>query len=208
MENKQTEVVLLFSGGFDSTVLLNTLLQAEYKVHALFFDYGQRAASIEYSRVRYWYNKFPEDLSIQKITIPTLSWCKSSTTNNEDNESSEYVAARNTIFLSYALSYAEANGIKDIYTGFIGPDNYYPDTSPTYVSMMNVLGNMTAGINVHAPFVFDGKDDVFDTAQDLGFDVLEILNHTVSCNKIEDLQSCGECLDCKAREVYYNRILP
>ncbi|MMZ46527.1 7-cyano-7-deazaguanine synthase [compost metagenome] len=196
MSNITKDAVILYSGGMDSTVLLHDLLKQGYRVHPLFFSYGQGATFGEKVKASYWLTKY--NINAHLIFLPKMDWTSSSTVKGSGTE---YVEARNVIFLSYAMSYAEANKIPEIYTGFIGL-NYYPDTDPLFVKMMNEVSTHVSGVQIKAPYVRWGKDDVFQHALNMGMDGLELLDNTISCNLAFNDITCGECPDCLARADY------
>lgn len=194
--------LLLYSGGMDSTVLLmDNLLTTEDEIHLMYFDYGQKVSSAELENVRYWSGK--NNLPLEIVKIPPMSWCSSSMItgkeNSGDNWKDEYVEARNLIFISYALSYAEAKGMDAIELGFIGP-NYYTDTDSVFVNIMNLVGKTLSNTTVSAPFVNMDKLAVMNYGKKIGVDMEEVFEHTITCNTPIDGKPCGKCDACDELE--------
>ena len=188
-----SRVVVLNSGGFDSIVLMNYLhtVQGEENIHSLHFLYG---ASNEEQQLR-CVNKVCEKLgAVNKvIQLPPIDWTTSEFfKDTEYNESSQYLEYRNLIFLSYALSYAEAIKADKIYLAFIN-NSQYPDTSLEFLQGLNSFCQPSSGISIDAPFIFDSKYRLGHIAKYLGITHEDFF----SCDKpTADGSPCGECLDC------------
>ena len=196
MRNK---VLIVYSGGFDSTaVLLERYKTTNSEIHLIYFDYGQKVAPLELHHVRYW--KETLDVHLEIVKLPKLSWSGSSMLSGKaqfgNDYQDEYVEARNMIFLSYALSYCEANSIDEILLGFISTGNDYPDASPLFVDMMNLVARNISGVNIHAPFSHLSKLHVMTKLLSIGVDVNDVLNHTITCNTPIKGKPCGECDSC------------
>jgi 7-cyano-7-deazaguanine synthase len=198
------KALLLFSGGFDSVVLLHEVLQLGYNPELLFVEYGQRNHEWELAHAEYWKEKYNLQLNILPLN---LSWSNSALlTKGEisaDEVDNQYLEMRNLIFLSYALSYAEHNKIWDIFFGILG--GTYNDASPQFAKLFDSLAYNTTGIQVSAPFSLYSKDQVKDYAVNvLHLDMKEILEHTISCNVPDPKtgEPCGICLDCKVINEY------
>ena len=121
-EKIKKQCIVLLSGGLDSATVLNIALE-NYDVTALIFDYGQRH-KFEISAAKKIAKK--ADIPIKLITIDLGQFGKSALTDNIEVPKNQdigkeipitYVPVRNTIFLSYALAYAEVNNIFDIFIG-------------------------------------------------------------------------------------------
>lgn len=182
------KALLLFSGGFDSTVLLNDLIKQGYDITLYFFNYGQNNLYQETRKVNYWSTKY----GLQQITH-TLERLPKMTAEDQ------YVPMRNLIFLAHAAAYAEMWKIPEIYTGFIGLE-YYADTSPMFVKAADLLLSVSSGIEFKAPYVYWGKDDVFEYAvKGLGMSYDDLFAMTYTCNTPKPYgDPCGECKDCQA----------
>lgn len=190
--------LLLFSGGFDSTILLLDNMRHGDDVTVMYVDYGQAVADAEISHMLYWVAKF--NLPYEILRLPKLAWSKSTMlgekgTGNEWDD--EYVEMRNLIFLSYAISYAEAKEINQIEVGFINVPAHYPDTSPIFVDLMDMVGRHSNGVRVQAPIDHMTKENLFEYAKTAGYDLREVFDHTITCNTLVNREPCGECTGCK-----------
>ena len=160
------QCIVLLSGGLDSATVLNIALE-NYDVTALIFDYGQRH-KFEISAAK----KIAEiaDIPIKLITIDLGQFGNSALTDNIEVPKNQdigkeipitYVPVRNTIFLSYALAYAEVNNIFDIFIGVNALDySGYPDCRPEFIEAFEKMANegtkFAQGdekINIHTPLI-------------------------------------------------------
>lgn len=189
-----SRIVVLNSGGFDSIVLMNYLhtVYGEENIHSLHFLYG---ANNEEQQLR-CVNKVCEKLgAVNKvIQLPPIDWTRGKFfTDSEYQESSQYLEYRNLIFLSYALSYAEAIKADRIYLAFIN-NSQYPDTSVEFLQGLNYFCRPASGISIDAPFIHDSKYRLAHIAKYLGITPEDYF----SCDKPKsDGSPCGECLDCE-----------
>ena len=207
---EREKVVALCSGGFDSIVMLNDLARNPlYDIHVLFFDYGQKNCVQERKWVGYWVEKLGLNLSqCIGLTLPPMTWCKSSTVSHteiENFESSEaqYVPMRNMIFASYALSYAESVGAKQIFMAFLGGGTY-PDTTTDFVYYLNGISE-AVGIEFVTPFISHDKMFLYSRAMQYGMCDEELL--FVSCNTPVQGRPCGICADCKVISEMFDKPL-
>ena len=194
-------VLVLASGGMDSTVLMANYKRLNYDVKVMFFNYGQAGYQQEHyslinNMVKLGMHK--EDIIEMRIDVP---WSSSSTlkANNSTDGAplAVYVEMRNLIFASYALSYCESLGIDTLALGYIDTEGVsYADTSENFVQDLRDLANRAIGVRVDVPFMYLNKLDVARLGVDLGVDVLG----TFSCNTPIDGQPCGICGDCKEIE--------
>lgn len=198
--------VVLLSGGMDSAVTLFIAKKNGFKPHCLTFDYGQRhkkeilfakkvakAAKAEFTLLKIrlpWKNsalldkniKVPENRKFSSgIDIPAT-----------------YVPARNTVFLSFALSYAEAIGAKAVFIGANAIDfSGYPDCRPQYYRVFNELFKKAIklkDIKIITPLLYKTKEDIIKLGRRLGVD----FNLTWSCYK-GGSRPCGVCDACRLR---------
>lgn len=184
------KVLILASGGLDSSVLLALYSNLNYEVHLMCFDYGNKNAELEYlklNKLRHKFNIPPSRLYSIDLNI---NWSKSSCVNGGGNL---YVEMRNLIFLSNAISFAEAQEMDEIAIGFIDAGAEYKDTSDDFLDKMNTLSLETIGVPIVAPLKQLDKVGVYSLGKKLGVD----LTDTFSCNTPVDGQPCGECVDCK-----------
>lgn len=203
------KAVVLFSGGLDSTTCLAMAQSEGYECHALSFDYQQRHA-IELKAAKI----ITERLGIPHkiLTIPNLGGSALTDKNiniPEHNQNSEipmtYVPGRNTIFLSFAMAYAEVIGADTIFIGVSAVDySGYPDCRPEYISAFQTLANLATkrGIEHHAlqiktPLINLSKAETIQRGHALGVNY----THTVSCYQANDHgEACGICDSCALRK--------
>ena len=197
-----TRAVVLLSGGLDSTTTLYLAKNQGYKCYALIFDYGQRHIRELRSAVAVAQRaKVPCQLI--KIKLPwkgssLLDKSKKLPVKLSRNIPSTYVPARNTIFLSFALSYAEAIGAKAIFIGANAIDfSGYPDCRPDfYRAFQQVIskGTKAKRIKVLTPLIKMSKAQIIRLGLKLGAP----LGLTWSCYK-GGAKPCGACDSCRLR---------
>lgn len=207
--------VVLFSGGLDSTTVLAMALEEGFAAFALTFRYGQRheheleaAASIA-RKMRVAAHR------ILKLDLPAPG--SSALTSHlpvpkgraaeaiASGIPSTYVPARNTIFLSFALAWAEALDARDIFLGVNALDySGYPDCRPEYIEAFQRLADLAtrAGVEgkrfkIHAPLIQMTKAEIIRAGSRLGVDYAE----TLSCyDPSPEGLACGECDACLLRK--------
>jgi 7-cyano-7-deazaguanine synthase len=201
--------VVLLSGGLDSMVCAALAREAGFEVLALTIDYGQRHR-VELAAAR----AIAAGLADRHIVLPldlTLFGGSALTSDLAVPKDGlgegipvTYVPARNTIFLSLALAWAEAAGARDLFIGVNALDySGYPDCRPEFVAAFEALANRAtkagvegAGFSVHAPLLAMSKADIAREAQRLGLDAS--LSH--SCyDPAPDGSHCGRCDACLLR---------
>jgi 7-cyano-7-deazaguanine synthase len=206
--------VVLFSGGIDSTTTLAIAIAEGYEVYALSFDYGQRH-QIETEAAR----RIADSLGAKEHRVAKIDLCifgGSALTDDIDvpKQRSEteiargipvtYVPARNTIFLAYALAWAEVIAANDIFLGVNAIDySGYPDCRPEFIEAFENLANLgtKAGVEgrrfqIHAPLIKFSKVEIIRKAIELGVD----LSLTHSCYDPSPKGfACGECDSCLLR---------
>jgi len=207
--------VVLLSGGLDSTTTLAIAKAEGYEVYALTFRYGQRhAAELEAARrvaARFGVAEH------RTVDIDLRLFGGSALTDEIDvpkdralEEIGEgipvtYVPARNTIFLSFALAWAEVLGVEDIFIGVNVRDySGYPDCRPEYVAAYERMANLAtkAGVEgrqrlrVHTPLIELDKAGIIRRGLALGVDYGE----TLSCyDPTPEGEACGRCDACLLR---------
>lgn len=211
----QKSAIVLLSGGLDSATVAAMAAEDGYKVHALSFQYGQRH-SIELDRAK----ALAPALGIQDHRIATIDltlFGKSALTDDIDvpkgRDESEmaddipvtYVPARNTIFLSFALAYAEVVAAKAIYIGVNALDySGYPDCRPDYIKAYEAMANLAtkagvtgeAPVTIKTPLINMTKAEIIKTGTRLGVDY----GMTLSCYDPDELgRACGQCDSCILR---------
>jgi 7-cyano-7-deazaguanine synthase len=205
-----TNAVVLLSGGLDSATALAIAREAGYDCYCLSFRYGQRhgvelRASERIARQSdvIEHRVFPLELSAfggSALTDSTMPVPQQPTAGIPVT----YVPARNTVFLSIALGWAEALDARDIFIGVNAVDySGYPDCRPEYIAAFESLANLAtkAGVEgarfrIHAPLIHMTKADIIRRGLDLGVDYAL----TISCY-VADAQgrACGTCDACRIR---------
>jgi len=206
--------VVLLSGGIDSTTTLALAIADGYETYALSFDYGQRH-QIETEAARRVTNSLgAKEHRIAKIDLRVFGGSALTDDFDVPKQRAEkeissgipitYVPARNTIFLAYALAWAEVIPANDIFIGVNAIDySGYPDCRPEFIQAFESLANLAtkAGVEgrnfqVHTPLIKFSKAEIIRKARDLGVD----LSHTHSCyDPTPEGLACGECDSCLLR---------
>jgi 7-cyano-7-deazaguanine synthase len=209
------KAVVLLSGGLDSMVAAGLAREAGFSVLALTVNYNQRHL-VELASAR----RIAAELGAERhvvLPIDLRAFGGSSLTADIDvpkegvglGETEEgvipvtYVPARNTIFLSLALGWAEADGAKDMFLGINALDySGYPDCRPAFVEAFEHLAGVAtkAGVEgerfkVHAPLLNMTKADIVREAARLGLDA----GMSWSCYDPQEGQHCGLCDSCRLR---------
>lgn len=206
--------VVLLSGGLDSTTVVALAKRDGFDVYALSFRYGQRHAhELEAARrvaARYGVARHeiveidlrPFGGSALTADIPVP---KGRDVTHTSDIPITYVPARNTIFLSFALAYAEVTGATDIFIGVNALDySGYPDCRPDYVAAFERVANLatragvegTAPVHIRAPLIDLTKAQIIQLGLSLGVDYAG----TTSCyDPAPDGAACGECDACQLR---------
>lgn len=202
-------VVLLLSGGLDSTTLLADLRARGVRVHALTFEYGQRHGAevdaarelaVEYGCARHdvvHLELWPGEASTLLAAGAPIGTC------DDDlpiGQVGAYVPMRNLVFLAHGVAIAETGGVERVLAGFNREDAVsFWDCAPAFVERLNgVLGLSTASrIRVEAPFVQLTKADILRRAAALGVPI----DRTVTCYSPGPAgAACGRCLACRILE--------
>lgn len=208
------KAVVLLSGGLDSSTVLAIALHEGYEVFALTFRYGQRHSleTVAASRVA-------RSLGAAKqivLDIDLRSFGGSALTDNINVPKGRdttgmsqdipvtYVPARNTIFLSFALAWAEVLGTRDIFIGVNALDySGYPDCRPEYIAAFERMANLAtkAGVEghsftIHTPLIEMTKGEIIRKGLSLGVDY----SLTTTCyDPSQDGKACGLCDACLLR---------
>lgn len=188
------KIVVLNSGGFDSTCLINHVfytLEKGSDIHSLHFTHGNRNAKQETKCVR----KVCKKLGVENHTIklPKMSWTKGNFYSKGYDVHSQYLEYRNLIFLSYAISFAESIGAKRIYLAILKSHWGYNDTSKEFIRKINSISEQS-GIKIITPFSNYDKDNLKKFVIDYGIKVNEYFScdvPTIFGNR------CNKCLDCQ-----------
>lgn len=210
------EAVVLLSGGLDSATTLAVARDRGFRCHALSFDYGQRHWFELEAAKRVAAALGAADHRVVRLDLSAAGgFGRSALTDNlpvpKDRDFSAgipptYVPARNTIFLSVALGYAEVLGAFDIFLGVNAVDySGYPDCRPEYLEAFQRLANLAVAAAVegrgtfvlHAPLLHMTKGQIIRTGLALGVDYR--LTH--SCYDPQpDGKPCRHCDACRLRE--------
>ena len=217
-----TKAVVLVSGGLDSATALAVARAEGFACHALTFDYGQRhAKELEAARavarsmnaaghvlLKIDLRQFGGSALTSDTAVPKARTMDEIGTGIPIT----YVPARNTIFLAFALGYAEVLGAFDIFIGANCLDySGYPDCRPEYLAAFEQLANLAtkAGVEgqgrfrVHAPLLQLRKDEIIRRGLELGVD----FSRTWSCyDPTPDGLSCGSCDSCRLRLDAFSRV--
>ena len=206
--------VVLLSGGIDSTTTLAIASAEGYEAYALSFDYGQRH-QIEMGAARQIANSLgAQEHRIARIDLRVFGGSALTGDVPVPKQSSEteiareipvtYVPARNTIFLAYALAWAEVIPANDIFIGVNAIDySGYPDCRPEFIEAFEHLANVgtKAGaegrrFQIHTPLIKLSKANIIRKGTELGVDFS--LTHSCYDPTPEGL-ACGECDSCLLR---------
>jgi 7-cyano-7-deazaguanine synthase len=201
---------VLLSGGLDSATTLAIARARGHRCHALSFDYGQRHA-VELSAAR----RVAQALGAAEhriLTMPIAQFGHSALTDTaipvpeapSRGIPATYVPARNTIFLAFALAFAEVTQARHIYIGVNAVDySGYPDCRPEFIRAFEQLANLATRaavegetVSLHAPLIELGKADIIRRGLALGIDYAM----TVSCYQPDgEGRACGRCDSCRLR---------
>ena len=206
--------VVLLSGGVDSTTTLAIAIAEGYEAYALSFDYGQRHQIETEAARRVADSLGTKEHRVAKIDLRIFggSALTSDVEVPKKRSGAEiahgipvtYVPARNTIFLAYAIAWAEVIPASDIFLGVNAIDySGYPDCRPEFIEAFEALANLgtKAGIedrrfHIHTPLINLSKADIIRKAVELDVD----LSLTHSCyDPSPDGIACGDCDSCLLR---------
>jgi 7-cyano-7-deazaguanine synthase len=204
------KAVVLLSGGLDSSTVLAIARAEGYECHALSFDYGQRhgAELLAAHRVAEFFGV--KEHKLVRIGLDAIGG--SALTDEaiavpdhpQEGIPVTYVPARNTVFLSFALGWAEVLNSTDIFIGVNAVDySGYPDCRPEYIAAFQALAKLAtkAGVEgaefrIHAPLVRLSKAEIIRRGVELGVDYAL----TVSCYSADPQgRACGVCDACRLR---------
>lgn len=216
MAGSSRKAVLLLSGGLDSATVLAIAQEQGYEVHALSFQYGQRH-SVELEAAKRVAQAFGvQDHKTAQIDLRLFggSALTADIDVPKDRDMEEistgipitYVPARNTIFLSFALAWAEVLKAYDIFIGVNVLDySGYPDCRQEFINTYEQLANVATAygvenkerIRIHTPLINLSKAEIIQKGLDLGVDY----SITLSCyDPSPKGEACGECDACILRQ--------
>lgn len=216
MASTSPPAVVLLSGGLDSSTTLAYAIERGFDARAMTFRYGQRhrleidAAKavarhlglqthvlVDIDLRPFGGSALTSDLPVPKDRDPASA--------ARDGIPVTYVPARNTIFLSFALAWAETQGAHDIFIGVNAVDySGYPDCRPEYIAAFERMANLAtkaaveggARTTIHTPLIDRTKKEIIELGRSLGVDYAL----TTSCYDPEtDGRACGRCDACRLR---------
>ena len=213
-DNKRA--IILVSGGLDSATTLAMANKEGYDCYAVSFEYGQRHKSElqaservvaalgakEHKRIKIDFGSIGGSaLTDNTIAVPEML---------TEGIPITYVPARNTVFLSFALGYAEVIGAHDIFIGVNAVDySGYPDCRPEFIEAFEKTANLAtkAGVEgrpfkIHTPLIAMTKAEIIQTGIRLGVDY----EMTVSCYSADsEGHACGKCDSCRLRKEGFDK---
>ena len=212
----QKKAIILLSGGLDSITALALAQQNGFLCYALSFNYGQKHNS-ELKAAQ----KIAEQYQVSEHKIIDLGLASIGGSALTDEHIAvpktpqqgipvTYVPARNTIFLSFALGWAEVLNLHDIFIGVNAVDySGYPDCRPEFIQAFQTLANLAtkAGVEgqkftIHTPLIDLTKAQIIHQGIELGVDYRQ----TVSCYSADEMgQACGACDSCRLRKIGFEQ---
>lgn len=222
IDDKKRAVILL-SGGLDSATVLATATNDGFELYALSFNYGQRNR-FEQERASHIAKAF-NVREHRLLTLDMRAFGGSALTSDiplhKDRTSNEiassgipptYVPCRNTIFLAYALAWAEVLEANDIFIGVNAVDySGYPDCRPEYIAAFEQMANLATKmsiehkrkVSVHTPLIHLSKSQIILLGLSLGVDY----SLTISCyDPSAEGISCGRCDACLIRQRAFHQL--
>ncbi|MEX0616163.1 MAG: 7-cyano-7-deazaguanine synthase QueC [Methylophaga sp.] len=202
--------VILFSGGLDSTTVLAIAQSQGFACYTLSFDYGQRHATELQAALRISNKMAVVEHKVVSIDLRSIGGSALTADiavpeQHADGIPITYVPARNTVFLSIALGWAEVLEADAIFVGVNAVDySGYPDCRPDYIKAFETMANLATKrgieghhLQIHAPLLQLSKAQIIQQGSQLGVDY----SQTVSCYQADkDGCACGRCDSCRFRQ--------
>jgi len=210
MQSSGGRAVVLLSGGLDSATVLALARSKHFESYALSVDYGQRHRAELQAAERVAAALGAHEHRIMRVDLAGIGGSALTDANVAVPETLQpgipatYVPARNTLFLSLALGWAEVLGAIDIFVGVTAVDfSGYPDCRPAFIQEFEKLAQIAtkaglegARFKIHAPLIEMSKADIIRAGLKLGVD----FSGTVSCYQADaDGRACGKCDSCRLR---------
>jgi len=209
-----SRAVVLLSGGLDSTTTLAVARRDGLEPYAMTFRYGQRheievEAAQRIARAAHVADHMVVDIDLRTFGASALTSHIAVPKNRPEDQLGHgvpitYVPARNTIFLSFGLAWAEVLGARDIYVGVNAVDySGYPDCRPEYIAAYERMANLATragvegnGVRIRTPLIDLSKADIIRLGTSLGVDY----SLTTSCyDPTVHGVACGHCDSCLLR---------
>lgn len=207
---QRDKAVILVSGGLDSTTVLAMAQAQDFACYSLSFDYGQRHRAELVAAQRVSVAMGVVEHKVVHLNLDSIGGSALTDTSIDVPEEETagipitYVPARNTVFLSIALGWAEVLGAKHIFIGVNAVDySGYPDCRPAFIQAYETMANLAtrAGVegdhlSIQTPLMDLGKGDIIQRGLALGVDY----SLTVSCYQAStEGLACGRCDSCRLR---------
>ena len=213
MSNTQKKAVILLSGGLDSTTTLAIAKSQDYNCFALSFDYGQKQKSELDAAAKVAKEFNASEHRVMKISLSDIGGSALTDKNidvpdfvESDEIPITYVPARNTIFLSYALAWAEVLDCQNIFIGVNALDySGYPDCRQEYIDAFETMANLATKqgvegqkITIQTPLINLNKAQIIQQGIALGIDYAK----TTTCYQANKKgEACGVCDACEYRKI-------
>ncbi|MDC0429846.1 7-cyano-7-deazaguanine synthase QueC [Candidatus Thioglobus sp.] len=213
MSNTQKKAVILLSGGLDSTTTLAIAKSQDFNCFALSFDYGQKQKSELDAAAKVAKEFNASEHRVMKISLSDIGGSALTDENidvpdfvESDEIPITYVPARNTIFLSYALAWAEVLDCQNIFIGVNALDySGYPDCRQEYIDAFEVMANLATKqgvegqkITIQTPLINLNKAQIIQQGIALGIDYAK----TTTCYQANEKgEACGVCDACEYRKL-------
>jgi len=210
-QTKNRKAVVLLSGGLDSATCLAIAQKQGFDCYGLSFDYGQRHRSELDSAKQLAMQSGLKDYKVIPIDMRGLGGSALTDSSIDVPEAASegipvtYVPARNTVFLAYALSWAEVISAEAIFIGVNALDySGYPDCRPEYIKAFQDMANLATrqsiegnAVSIETPLIQLTKAEIINLGLTLGVDY----SKTVSCYQADELgRACGLCDSCRLRK--------
>ena len=206
----ERRAVVLLSGGLDSATVLAIAQSQGFDCYTLSFDYGQRHSAELQAAQRLADNMGAVEHKVVAIDLRSIGGSALTADIDVPEQHAEgipvtYVPARNTVFLSIALGWAEVLAADAIFVGVNAVDySGYPDCRPDYIKAFETMANLATKrgveghqLHIHAPLMRFSKAESIQQGTQLGVDY----SQTISCYQADTLgRACGRCDSCRFRQ--------
>lgn len=218
---QKSRAIVLLSGGLDSTTVLAVAKHQGYEIYALSFRYGQRhaielaCAARQAQRFAVERHEIVDLSSLGRLVAPAtalMAESKNQVPKGRDVTAATdipmtYVPARNTLFLSYALAWAEAVDATSLWIGINALDySGYPDCRPEFLQAFTKLANLATragiegpGFQIQAPLLHLRKDEIIRLGFSYGVEYQDTVSCYDPCCENERIFACGQCDSCQLR---------